>query len=136
MFICTVCDFVTVVVVCCCLLYFRIFVCVIRIEICLTRDMTFLYRFPLHRRHILETWVRNINSDGFVPTRTSHLCGQHFLPSMFTEGSFQGKRKCLKVDAVPTGLVSAVSLYNSYLWILVAVFFIILLLYYHVRLLT
>lgn len=42
--------------------------------------------------------------DGFQPTATSYLCGDHFLPEMFIDDTVEGRiRKRLKVDAVPTG---------------------------------
>jgi len=38
-------------------------------------------------------------------TETSYLCGMHFLPEMFLQTTADG-RKCLKTDAVPTGIVT------------------------------
>jgi hypothetical protein len=50
--------------------------------------------------------MHNIRREGFTPTTTSYICSEHFNPEMFTDGSVRGKRKCLKVDAVPTGKVN------------------------------
>jgi len=42
--------------------------------------------------------------DNFTPTTTSYLCGQHFTDDQFTDGSRLANRKCLKTNAIPTGM--------------------------------
>lgn len=57
--------------------------------------------FPFKRPEILKLWIRAIRRENWNPSKTSRLCGEHFLPSDYQDipGS---KRKVLKLDAVPS----------------------------------
>jgi hypothetical protein len=60
------------------------------------------FRFPLHRRAVLQQWLHNVRREGFIPSATSFLCGSHFLPECFVRSQTSG-RSYLKPNAVPTG---------------------------------
>ncbi|KAB0795517.1 hypothetical protein PPYR_12356, partial [Photinus pyralis] len=57
--------------------------------------------FPLKRPAILELWKNAVRRENWYPSKTSKLCGAHFLPS-----DYQDKPGCtlklLKADAVPS----------------------------------
>jgi len=78
-------------------------------------------RFPLHCKSVLQQWLRNMRRENFTPTATSYLCGQHFRDDQFTDGSRLATRKCLKTDAIPTGMFCCFSIDTvfGYLFVLV-----------------
>jgi len=57
----------------------------------------------VHRQQLLNVWLQKLHLTNFRPTSTSYICGAHFEPDMFTEGSVVGKRKVLRVCNVPSG---------------------------------
>ena len=58
-------------------------------------------RFPFKRPEILKLWIIAIRRDNWYPSKTSRICGQHFLATdyQFKPGCTQ---KALKFDAVPS----------------------------------
>lgn len=63
--------------------------------------MNLLYRFPFSRPEILKLWIKAIGRENWTPTKTTVLCGAHFLKTDYLDkpGCTQ---KSLKLDAIPT----------------------------------
>ncbi|KAG5877774.1 hypothetical protein JTB14_007210 [Gonioctena quinquepunctata] len=57
--------------------------------------------FPFKRPDILELWIKAVRKENWAPSRSSKLCGDHFLPTdyMVKPGCFT---KRSKPNAVPT----------------------------------
>jgi len=76
----------------------------IDINVFLDQSMKTFYRLPVWRPELLKVWLQKLHLDEkLIKMSTTYVCGEHFLPTMFTEGSIATKRRCLKADAVPTG---------------------------------
>ncbi|KAG5883930.1 hypothetical protein JTB14_003752 [Gonioctena quinquepunctata] len=64
------------------------------------RQISF-HGFPFKRPDILELWIKAVRRENWAPSRSSKLCGDHFLPTdyMVKPGC---STKRLKPNAVPT----------------------------------
>ncbi|CAG9819943.1 unnamed protein product [Phaedon cochleariae] len=56
--------------------------------------------FPFKRPDILELWIKAVSSENWTPTKSSKLCGEHFLPT--DDSGIPGTARFLKADAVPS----------------------------------
>lgn len=65
-----------------------------------SKDISF-HRFPKDPTQS-DLWVRNMRRKNFVPTKTSYLCSEHFLPICYYHPYPERKRRDLKKNAVPT----------------------------------
>jgi len=77
-------------------------------------NLTF-HAFPIHNQQLLKTWIKQLSTKDFKPTKYSKLCSRHYTPEDFvTESKDQTNgrtrkresiklvRRRLKIDAYPT----------------------------------
>lgn len=59
------------------------------------------FRFPFKRPEILKLWIAAVRRENWYPSKTSKLCGKHFVESdyLIKPGC---TAKLLKPDAVPS----------------------------------
>ncbi|CAB4006042.1 THAP domain-containing 1-like [Paramuricea clavata] len=63
------------------------------------------FRFPHHNEELLSEWVAAVGRTNWYPSKTSVLCGNHFLENDFVLGSYSDsslKKKFLKKGAIPS----------------------------------
>ena len=58
------------------------------------------HTFPLKDQHQVQKWVTAVRREGWLPTKHSFICSDHFLQSDFVQNT--GIYKRLKKDAVPS----------------------------------
>ena len=58
------------------------------------------HTFPLKDQHQVQKWVTAVRREGWLPTKHSCICSDHFLQSDFVKNT--GIYKRLKKDAVPS----------------------------------
>ncbi|CAG9813010.1 unnamed protein product [Phaedon cochleariae] len=64
------------------------------------RKLSF-HGFPFKRPGILELWIEAVHRENWTPSKTSKLCGEHFLPTDYIDKPGRTAR-LLKPDAVPS----------------------------------
>lgn len=57
--------------------------------------------FPFKRPEILKLWIQAVRRENWTPSKTSRLCGEHFLPSDYVVKPGL-TAKLLKPDAIPS----------------------------------
>ncbi|CAL8352063.1 unnamed protein product [Lota lota] len=57
------------------------------------------YKFPLHDHERLQQWLRNIDREGWIPSRHQYICHEHFTESCF---KVSWGIRYLENNAVPT----------------------------------
>lgn len=65
------------------------------------KNKTPFHRFPFKRPEILNLWIEAVCRENWTPSKTSRLCGEHFLQSDYLDQPGYA-RKFLKPDAVPS----------------------------------
>lgn len=70
-----------------------------------SRGTLSFHRFPFTQPDLLEKWLTNMRRDDFVPTKSSYLCSNHFVPEMYAKCTKNGRR-ILKNGAIPTEFYS------------------------------
>lgn len=60
-----------------------------------------MFRFPFKRPEILQLWINAIRRQNWNPTKTSRICGTHFLETDYLLKPGCSK-KMLKPDSVPS----------------------------------
>ena len=61
-------------------------------------------RFP-HKKELLSEWIAAVGKNNWYPSKTSVLCGKHFLEDDFVLGSYPDsslKKRFLKKGAIPS----------------------------------
>lgn len=59
------------------------------------------HTFPFKRPEILKLWIQALRRDKWTPSKTSRLCGEHFLPTDYINQPGLAVKR-LKPDAVPS----------------------------------